>query len=188
MKILGWPAQVPSLVLHLVSTICPISLLISGFSPEVLSVGVSTTGVCLSLGVRPCQVGSWGDQECPGRPCTHLSVCVCSSNRSGAAALCRHQRDWCLWSGCLIPAPWKDPPHHAFMDIPYCWSSVLLPLWGHWCCLCVCGAPWGSRVSLCLFRINVRVYALACREYRSFLLLGARSCVSLTSARLKHPA
>lgn len=76
MKIRGWPAKVSSLVLHLVSTVCPISLLNPICSCEVLSVGVGTTGVCLSLRVRPCQVGSWGDQECPGHPCTHLCACV----------------------------------------------------------------------------------------------------------------
>lgn len=94
MKILRGPAKVSSLVLHLVSTVCPISLLNPIFSSEVLSVGVSTTGVCLSLRVRPCQVGSWEDKECPGH--AHTCVCVFTSNRSRAAALSQHQRHWCL--------------------------------------------------------------------------------------------
>lgn len=100
-------------------------------------------------------------------PSMHTPLCVCTSNRSGAAALCQHQRDWCLWSDCLSPAPWKDPPY-IYMYFPHCWSSLLLLLWGHWCCLCNC---------------TVWVYACASRKYRVILAPGRRSCINLFSVQ-----
>lgn len=141
--------QVSSLVLLLISTVCLISVLNPVFSSEVLSVGVNSTGVCSSLRVRPCQVSCWGSRSVLA--ILHTPLCVCTSNTSGAAALCQHQRDWCLWSDCLSPAPCKDPPYHIFVYIPHCWSSVLLLLRSHWCCLCNCSmCRWSSVQRLCV--------------------------------------